>query len=115
MVFIYGVDTEKPITPENVRDAVVACFTKAHSEVLEQQMSELAQTLSTEEFEKIKKLSVSDMTRSYFGEVGGDFENPTKESIIAVCDKLAEFAKQYRSPEVIKKHYGEIMQLVNKL
>lgn len=112
---IYGVDTGKPVTPVDVRDAVVECFTQAHKDVLEKQMSALTGVMAPEEVEKIKKLSIRKMIRDYFGEVGGDFEKPTKKSIIAVCDKLADFAKQYRSPEIIKEHYGEIMELVNKL
>ncbi len=32
---IYGVDISKEVTPVMVRDAIIDCFTKAHSDVLE--------------------------------------------------------------------------------
>lgn len=47
--------------------------------------------------------------------IGGDFDKPTKEDIFKVLEELKEFAKNFRNPEIIKKHYGEIMQLVEKL
>jgi uncharacterized protein YpuA (DUF1002 family) len=50
-----------------------------------------------------------------FKEVGADFDNPTKESLQSVIDKLAEFAKSFRKPEMIKEHYEQIQSLINKL
>ena len=116
MVIIYGVDTEKPITPKDVRDAIVRCFVEAHGEILDlMRGTGSATSVSDEDFEKMKKMNVKELIRGFFQEAGGDYENPTKESLIAVCDRLAEFAKNFRKPEVIEKHYGEIMQLMEKL
>ena len=52
---------------------------------------------------------------NYFIKVHGDFEEPTKEDILKVLDELKGFADGFRSPEIVEKHYMEIMQLVNKL
>jgi len=115
MAIIYGVDTDKQVTPEQVRDAVIECFKQAHSAVLKSDFGKYVEEMKQEEFEKLKEINVAQMVRGYFKEVGGDFEKPTKEMIIKVCDKLAEFAENFRAHDIIKKHYGEIMQLVNKL
>lgn len=115
MTIIYGVDTDKPFTPVDVREAIIGCFIEAHGEVLEQDLGSLVEEVGKEEFEKMKEINIRQLVRNFFEATYGDFENPTKEALIAVCDKLADFAKSFRQPEIIKKHYGEIMQLVNKL
>ncbi len=115
MAIIYGVDTSKSYGPIEVRDAIIDCFTEAHSEILEKDIDEFAAGINSEDVEKIKNISVKLMVKNYFNETGDNFENPTKESLIAVCDKLAEFARNFRADEIIKKHYREIMQLVEGL
>lgn len=115
MTLIYGVDTDQPFTPTDVREAIIKCFVAAHKKVLEQDLGSLAEEMGKDEFEKIKKINISQLVRNFFEATYGDFEKPTKESLIAVCDRLADFAKSFRQPEIIKKHYDEIMVLVNKL
>jgi len=111
---IYGIDPAKPVTPVMVRDAIVDCFIQAHKENLEE-MKEYHEFKSEEEFEEMKKIDVELLIKSKFEAVGADFNNPTKESIIGVMDKLAELSINFRKPEIIKKHYGEIMDLVHRL
>jgi hypothetical protein len=115
MAIIYGVDTTKPYGPVEVRDAIIECFTKAHSQIMEKDMAESVGDMKPKDLEEMKNLNVQLMIKNYFTEVGGDFENPTKESIIAVCDKLAEFSRNFRVEGIIKKHYNEIMALIEKL
>lgn len=115
MSTIYGIDTTKPFTPQQVQEAIVECFTRAHSQVLEQEMGRLTNELPTSEIEKLKKINVRLLIKKYFQEVGGDYETPTRQALIAVCNKLAEFARHFRSEEIISKHYGEIMRLIDKM
>ena len=111
---IYGVDPSKTVTPVMVRDAIVDCFIQAHKEVLEE-MREYHEFKSEEEFEGMKRMDIKLLIKSKFESVGSDFDHPTKESIIGVMDKLADLSINFRKPEIVKKHYGEIMHLVNKL
>lgn len=111
---IYGVDVSKKVTPLMVRDAIIKCFISAHKEVLDN-MKEYGSFKSRDEFERIKKLNVEYLIRALFSEDGKDFENPTKEDLIQVVSKLAEIAVQFRSPEIVKRHYNEIKQLIEKL
>lgn len=101
---IYGVDPSKPVTPLMVRDAIVECFSQAHC--------------ADAELGDDKKVSgeyCKKIVQKAFEDTGGDFNNPTKESIQAVLQNLAEFAKKFRDQEMIKKHQSQIMELVDKL
>jgi len=109
---IYGVNTDEQVTPIKVRDAIIRCFEEAHAEVLNA-MRTYVHPKSEEEYEELKKLQVEALIRKYFGEIQADFENPKQEDLVKICDKLAEFAAHFRSQDIIKKHYDEIMKLIN--
>lgn len=115
MTIIYGVDTEKPFTVEDVREAIVRCFVQAHSEVMDSYINDIDKNASAEEIEEMKKVNVRQIIKKAFGDSGGDFDNPNKESIIGACGKLKEFAANFRNQEMIQEHYKEIMKLVEKL
>jgi hypothetical protein len=77
MTIIYGIDTSKPISPHDVRDALIACFVAAHSDALED-LKNYGQQLNKDEFERMKVLNVQQMVLDFSKEVGGDYEAPTK-------------------------------------
>jgi len=108
---IYNVDISKDVTPIMVRDAITECFTQAQQELIESM-----QIITGFKYEAAKKINVDLLIQNAFDEVGEDFNNPTKESLIKVVMKLKEIAADaFRDPEIIEKHAGEIMQLINKL
>lgn len=113
MSIIYDIDTEKPYTPKDVRDAMVKCFYLAHKEVLE----EVDQDINMPQLDKdiAHQINIEFIVKKAFEDAKANWENPTKEDIINACGNLAEFANNFRNQEIIKKHYGEIMELVNKL
>lgn len=106
-MIIYGVDTDDKVTPSAVRDAIVECFYQAHCSD--------AQLGDTESSQEVTKEYTRKIVEKAFGEVGGDFEKPTKESILAAMVNLQEFAKNFRDQSIIQKHTTEIMKLVNFL
>ena len=91
------------ITPLMVRDAIIECFNKAHC---------LDAGLSIEN-EKLNEDYCKSVVEKAFKDVNGNFNEPTRKSIMRVLDNLAEFSKNFRNKEVIEKHYDEIMQMVN--
>ena len=111
---IYGVDITKKVTPVMVRDAIIMCFTEAHNDVLES-LKDYSDFKSEEEFKKIKEMNILYIIQSAFKETGGDFNNPTKDTLKAAIGWLAGYAKNFRKPEVIEKHYSEIMTLISLL
>ena len=111
---IYGVDLSKKITPLMVRDAIIRCFHKAHQEALDE-MNRKNEFGSEAEREGFERIQTDLIVRSAFEDVNADFNNPTKEDIMKVLDEIAKFASRFRKPEIIRKHYSEIMRLVEKL
>ena len=99
---LYGVDLESEITPIMVRGALAKCFSMAHCEDtgLEGDV--------TEDY-------CRNMVKKAFADSGGDYENPTKESLQKVMAKLADFSKNFRDQKIIEKHYNQILGLVNKI
>jgi hypothetical protein len=114
MTIIYGIDTEKPVSPKDVRDAIVECFTQAHSEALAD-LESYNKELTKADFEQMKRMNIRQMVRNYFEEVGGDYDSPTKDSIMSVIGKLKEFAEHFRDKDMIEKHFNEIKMLLEKL
>lgn len=109
--YIYGVDLSGKITPVQVRDAIIKCFSQAQEELIEY-MKETTKFKP----EKIEKMYVDSIIEKAFAEVDGDFKNPTKETLIQVVMKLKIYAAGvFRDSKIIEKHAGEIKQLIDKL
>ena len=105
MVVFYGVDTDKTVTPQEVCNALVECFFEAHCKDV--QMGVDDPTLTRE--------YTTEIIKKAFTDAGGNFEKPTKQTLIAVVGKLKDFAGSFRDPSVILRHAGEIMELVEKI
>lgn len=114
MTIIYGVDTGKPVKAEDVRDALVECFTQAHSEALAD-LKNYSEEVTDVSFEEIKRINVRQMIRNYFEDVKGDYDKPTRDSIIKVVEKLKEFANNFRDKKIIESHFMEMKDLIEKL
>jgi hypothetical protein len=101
----YGIDVNSKVTPLMVRDAITDCFWNAH-----------CKDTGIEESEKVANRSYcKSIVEKAFVETGGDYNNPTKESIQKCLGYLADFSKGFRDPTLITKHYNNIMVLVGKL
>ena len=105
MAIIYGVNTEEEVAPLKVRDAMVKCFAEAHC----------ADAGISQKDKPANRTYCMEIVQKAFADSDGDFENPTKESIMASLEELKKFAANFRDPSIIQKHYSEIMQLVEKL
>lgn len=103
---LYGVDISKPFTPIQVRDAMITCFIEAHKEDAEQRES--VPTHNVVDYCK-------DVVRKGFKEVGGNFDDPTKESLQKVAFYLAAYSSSFRDPEIIENHKNQILSLVQRL
>lgn len=102
---IYGIDVNEEITPIMVRDAISECFWQAHCIDSEIPPSD----------QKANKEYCLSIVRKAFKDTGGNFESPTKESILKCLENLAEFSKNFRDQSIVMEHYKNIIQLVNKL
>jgi hypothetical protein len=102
---IYGVDLSGNITPLQARDALVECFGQAHC---------ADSGLGTDD-SSITNGYVTEIVKKAVVSSGGDYEKPTKQSMLLVIGELQEFAKNFRDQSIIQEHAGKIMQVVNKL
>jgi hypothetical protein len=110
---IYGVDLSKNITPVIVRDAIIECFRQANREVLDE-MDEYTEWESEKERKRFRDIQIDLIIKTAFKEAGEDFSHPTKEGIIKVMGKLADFASKFRKPEIVRRHYNEIKSILDK-
>ncbi|MDG7012907.1 MAG: hypothetical protein JRN46_01605 [Nitrososphaerota archaeon] len=98
------------VTPELVRDELLACFGSANREfarILDQPVGD----------EELKR-QVREFVASAFGRCGVSFENPTKAGIVAAveeCKRNAEAMMGPRGAEVIREHYAEMAKPLEKL
>jgi len=108
---IYGVDLSGKITPIQVRDAIIKCFSQSQEELMEY----MKETTGIKP-EDIEKMYVDSSIEKAFEEIDGDLKNPTKETLIQVVMKLKVYAAGvFRDSKIIEKHAGEIKQLIDKL
>jgi hypothetical protein len=98
------------VTPELVRDELLTCFESANrefSKIMNQPVT--GATL---------KQQVKQFVQSVFSSCGGNFENPTRESILLAITQCKTNAEKMMGPqgaEIIRHHYDEMMKLVTKL
>ena len=111
---IYGIDINKNVNSVMVRDAMIQCFYEAHCNVLELARETFGHP-PEKKFEKMKKMHVKELVQDIFIKIGGDFNKPTKDDLFKVLENLKGFASIYRRPNIIKKHVGEMIVLINKL
>lgn len=87
------------------RDAMVECFFEAHC----------ADAGLGIDSSSITNDYCKSLVKKAFNDSGGDFENPSKQSIVGAMGKLQEFSVNFRDPSIIQKHAGEMMKIVEKL
>lgn len=107
MSIVYGIDTSKPITPLQVRDAMIECFFQAHC----QDAEKVGDAANETEARTHCKQAVEEG----FNQSHEDFNNPTKQSLLKVAYYLASYSESFRDPEIIEQHKKQIMELINKL
>ena len=114
MAKIYGVDVSKKISPIQVRDAILVCFSNAHKEILDE-MDKYTEWESKEDRETFRSIEIESIIRQAFTDSKVDFDDSSKEDLLKVLEKLAEYASEFRKPEIIKKHYKQIKELIRKI
>lgn len=63
----------------------------------------------------MKKTTSENLIRGMFVKVDGDFDNPTKESLLKVISKLKEFSINFRMTDTVEKRFNEMRQIIEKL
>ncbi|MEI7578472.1 MAG: hypothetical protein WCJ58_00355 [bacterium] len=93
------------LQPQDVLEKLIACFVEAHCTALQ---------FETNDLETSNDYCIS-VIKKAFEETGGNFDKPTKDSILAVTNWLANFSANFRRPEIIKKNYNKMMGYIDQL
>ena len=102
---LYGVDLDaEEITPLMVRDGMLECFYEAYCMNSKEQKTE-----------EEKRAHCREIVERAFEESGGNFEDPTKGSILNAMKKLMEFSRDFEHPVAVQCHASELLKLVGKL
>lgn len=109
--FIYGVDTSKKVTELQVRDAIIQCFLQAHNCILEE-IKNISDISSDQKMTQLKRKTVLSIIHQIFQEIDADFNHPTKQNLLEVVEKLAEYSSKYNQPNIIDRNVSEIMLLI---
>jgi hypothetical protein len=104
MAACYGIDLSNGINSLQALEALNQCFFEAHKE-------DTGLTMNTLEETAVVKNYCNFTVKKAFEETQGDYNNPTKESILRVVDYLAKFSATFRNPNIIEKHKNEILQV----
>ncbi len=112
---VFGVYLDQDYNAADVRDAMLKCFVQANGENIAKAMDIDLPEDQNQRSAKLNKLTES-FIRQAFKETSGNYDAPTKQSIIAALDKLKEYAeKQGHSQEMISDHVSQIMKLIDGL
>ena len=106
MATIYGIDTSKEITPVTARKAVEECFFQAHCEDT---------GLSGTEGQSQSRQYCNQIITKAFESVGGDYNNPTKDTLFGVVNYLVSFSSAFRDEKIIDKHKNQISKIINAI
>jgi hypothetical protein len=95
------------VTVQFVRDELLNCFESANREFA---------TILRQPVTEALREQVKNFVQSIFYACGVNFDNPTKQSIIAAIDQCkAETMMGPRGTRIIQHHHDEMMRLVNRL
>ncbi len=100
------------LTPSKARDLIVKCFYEAQKETFLRSRQQLGIRSSDEDIHA----SVVSGVRLAFKEADGDFDKPTKESLMNVVGVLAKKSASWGTPEdIIEHHKKQIQKVLERL
>ena len=100
------------LDPLQVRDLLVECFYAAQRGMF-RHLKEKAGLLISEEDIRMRATS---LVRLAFNKVGGDFNKPSKESLLRAMDYLAEIETSWGTPMDVVMHNARAMkQIIDRL
>jgi hypothetical protein len=96
------------LTPRRARDLVVQCFFNAQMETFKRAATRLGADTSEDQLRR----TVEGAVRLAFRSTKGDFENPTRDSLMAAVMDLAGKASAMGTPHDIIEHHKQQLERV---
>lgn len=103
---LIGLDTIR------ARDIIIKCFFEAQKETFARVKEALGRTVNEKEILE----SVTNAVKLLFRESNGSFENPSKQDLLNVVERLASKAASWGTPQdIIEHHKGQIEKVLRAL
>ncbi len=102
----------RELDPVKARELIIKCFFESQKETFARAKQNLGKEARDDEIRK----TVESVIRLSFKEVGGSYEEPTKEDLGKVVSTLARKADSWGTPpDIIEHHKGQIIKILNLL
>jgi len=98
------------LNPIKARDIIIKCFFEAQKETFARVKESLGRKVTDEEILD----SVTNALRLVFKEIGGSFDNPTKEDLFKIVERLASKSASWGTPQDIIEHHRSQIEKVLK-
>ncbi|MCD6523285.1 MAG: hypothetical protein J7K68_06125 [Candidatus Diapherotrites archaeon] len=92
---------EKPITPENLRDALIECYMSVHHCAFKKQV--------------VPKEAIILQIKNVFRTVGADFDHPTKKDLENVVEEMRHTLCAIIDGKDVETHYKQMKDLIKRL
>ncbi len=103
---LIGLDTRR------ARDIIIKCFFEAQKETFARVKESLGRKVSDDEILE----SVTNAVKLVFKEVNGSFENPSKQDLLNVVERLASKSASWGTPQdIIEHHKTQIEKVLGAL
>lgn len=100
------------LNPAKAKELIINCFYEAQKETFARSKESLGMRADDTEV----RTSVLSAVRLTFREAGGDFNNPTRESLIRVVEVLGRKSMAWGTPgDIIEYHREQIMKVIRGL
>lgn len=116
MTKIFCVDTDKEYNIKDVRDAMVECFVRFHNDYVmdkDETLDLISDQIDLNQVKEFKEDYIKELVRKFFKDVDVDFDNPDREGIIKVLDRMRDFSVKYRDRKIIEDNYSAIKKLLD--
>ena len=94
------------LTTIRARDLIIKCFFEAQKETYHRTKQAIGVSDTEEEINKTVVAGI----KGAFREVGGDFENPTKDAMVKVTESLAKKAHLWGTPPDVIEYHKKCME-----
>ncbi len=102
----------KDLTPQKARDLIIKCFFEAQKETFKRAKQKFGKPADTTDILQ----RITSVVKLTFQQINGDFNQPTKKTLLKVIERLAAMSSSWGTPEdIIEHHKKQIERVLNEL
>ncbi|MBU1044519.1 MAG: hypothetical protein KJ915_09025 [Candidatus Omnitrophica bacterium] len=102
----------KDLSPQKARDLIIKCFFEAQKETFKRAKQKFGK--ASDDSDILQR--ITSVVKLTFQQINGDFDQPTKETLIKVIERLAAISASWGTPEdIIEHHKKQIERVLSQL